>query len=38
MSALLDLGISSEERDQLLRGLYEGKYKLLLGAAPGVLG
>lgn len=32
MRTLLDLGISKDERERLLRGLHEGKYNLLLGA------
>lgn len=32
MSTLLDLGVSQDDRDRLLRGLHEGKYNLLLGA------
>lgn len=32
MNTLLDSGISPEDRDHLLRGLYEGRYNLLLGA------
>lgn len=37
---LLDLGISIEDRERLLRGLHEGKYNLLLGAGSsyGALG
>lgn len=32
MKTLLDLGITPDDRAQLLRGLHEGKYNLLLGA------
>jgi hypothetical protein len=32
MATLLELGIKPEDREQLLRGLHEGKYNLLLGA------
>ncbi len=32
MKTFLSLGLKQEDRDQLLRGLHEGKYNLLLGA------
>lgn len=32
MKTLLDIGLTTEERSFLLRGLHEGKYNLLLGA------
>jgi hypothetical protein len=32
MKSLLDLGISENDQERLLRGLHEGKYNLLLGA------
>lgn len=32
MTTLFDLGITAADREQLLRGLHEGKYNLLLGA------
>lgn len=32
MRKLLELGITPADREQLLRGLHEGKYNLLLGA------
>lgn len=32
MTTLLELGITTGDREQLLRGLHEGKYNLLLGA------
>jgi len=32
MTTLLELGITPADREQLLRGLHEGKYNLLLGA------
>lgn len=32
MKTLLDLGLSEEEKNNLLRGIFEGKYNLLLGA------
>lgn len=32
MRTLLDLGITPEDRQRVLRGLHEGKYNLLLGA------
>ncbi len=32
MKSLLDLGVTSDDRERLLRGLHEGKYNLLLGA------
>jgi len=40
MKSLTDLGLSTAERDQLLSGLYEGRYNLLLGAGAsyGALG
>jgi hypothetical protein len=31
-TTLLEIGITPEDREQLLRGLHEGKYNLLLGA------
>lgn len=32
MKTLLDLGVTADDRQRLLRGLHEGKYNLLLGA------
>lgn len=32
VKTLLDLGLTEDERNRLLRGLHEGKYNLLLGA------
>lgn len=32
MKTLLDLGVSENDQERLLRGLHEGKYNLLLGA------
>jgi hypothetical protein len=32
MTTLLEMGLTTEERNRLLRGLHEGKYNLLLGA------